>query len=72
MASKPGVMHMQVLHTAAHLAAPAIALKRLLVEDAIFIASEASWRHFAEFPGHDASRLMLERNASCCCRGRKP
>jgi hypothetical protein len=44
-------MHMQVLHAAADLAAPAISLKRFPVEGAIFIASEAYWRRLDEVLG---------------------
>ena len=70
MAPEEGVMHLQVLHAAARLTAPAIAREDFPALDAILVGSETNWWRFAEILGHDLYWLMPETNASCSCFGK--
>ena len=70
VAPEAGVMHVQVLHAAARLTAPAVAPEDFPVQDAILVGSETNWWRCAEILGHDLYWLMPETNASCSCFGK--
>jgi len=70
VAPEAGVMHVQVLHAAARLAAPAVALKDFPVQDAILVGSETNRWRFSEIFGHEKFQRMPQTNFSCCCFGK--
>jgi hypothetical protein len=64
-------MHLQVLHTTANLAPPAVALQYLAMEVSVARRIESEARVFAwDLLLHEAFRLTSERKASCCGLGR--
>ncbi len=70
LASEFDVVHLQVLHTPADLASPAVALQHLVVQVTIALRIESESRGFDTDAVHDAFRLTSERKASCCGVGR--
>lgn len=64
------MMDLQVLHAAAGLAAPAIAIEDLPLQFAITISLESEWGDLEKTLPHEASRLISDRNTCCCGLGR--
>ena len=70
MAPEFEVMHVQVLHAAAHLAPPAVALQHLSVQFAVALRIESeSWALWVDLL-HEAFRLTTDRKTSRCGPGR--
>ena len=70
MAAEFEVVYLQVLHAAANLASPAVALQHLAVQFAVAVRIESESRALAADLLHEAFRLTSERKASCCGLGR--
>lgn len=65
-------MYLQVLHGAASLASPAVALNHLAMQVAISRRIESESRVFASDPRHETFWLTSDRKASRCGPGRNP
>jgi len=70
VASKFEVVYLQILHVAAKLATPAVALKHPAMQFAIAVGIESYSPVLQWSILHEACRLTSERNASCCGLGR--
>jgi len=65
LAAEFEVMHLQILHATADLAAPTIALQHPPMQFAVGVRIESESRAFAADLLHEAFRLTSERKASC-------
>src|ERR1019366_1088466 len=70
LAAKFKVMHLQVLHATASLAAPAVALQHLAMQFPIARRIESQSRAFAADLLHEVCPATSERKACCCGPGR--
>ena len=70
MAAERKVVYLQLLHAAAQLASPAVALQNLAVELAIARCIQSQSRRLAESFSHEAFCVMSERKVSRCGVGR--
>ena len=70
LAAELEVVHLQVLHASADLAAPAVALQHLPMQLAVALRIEPKSGAFGADGLHEAFRLTSDRKASCCGLGR--
>ena len=70
MAAEFEVMHLQILHAPADLAAPTVALQYLLMQVMIARRIESQSRVLGWDLLHEACPATSERKASCCGLGR--
>ena len=70
LAAEFEVMHLQVLHTTANLAPPAVALQYLAMEVSVARRIESESRVLGWDLFHGAFRLTSDRKTSCCSPGR--
>ena len=70
MAAEFEVVYLQVLHAAADLASPAVALQHLPMECAVALRTKSESPALAADLLHEAFWLTSERKASCCGLGR--
>ncbi len=70
LAAEFAVVYLEVLHAAANLASPAVALQHVPMQFAVVVRIESESRAFAADLLHEAFRLTSERKASCCGLGK--
>jgi hypothetical protein len=70
MASELDVVNLEVLHTTAHLAPPAVPLKDLAMQFAIVRRVQFHFRSLVAGLTHDALTLISDKKTSCCGAGR--
>ena len=70
LAAEFEVMHLQVLHAAAGLAAPAVALQHLPMQLVVAVRIESQSRVFGWDLLHEACLATSDRKTSCCSPGR--
>lgn len=72
LATEFEVVYVEVLHAAAELASPTVALQYLLVQFAVAIRVESEWWVLGtDLPAHEIFWLTSDRKASFCGPGRK-
>jgi hypothetical protein len=71
MASELDVVNLEVVHAAAHLAPPTVALKDLAMQFAIARCVQFHFRSLVAGPTHDALTVISDKKISCCGAGRK-
>jgi len=71
LAAELKMVHLQVLHRPADLAAPSITLQNPAVQSPVTPRVEANSFRFREILSHDTGAHNPETNAACCALGRK-